>query len=83
MPLRKTGEDSHGLFVRFNTSLYRPQKLENKSKVREKQLVYIFKLDDTNIIGVGIDNEIEIWKRHGPFKYNNGKYINTDLIWVE
>ena len=83
MPLRKTGEDSHGLFLRYNCSLYRPVFKDTKSKIREKQLVYTYQTDDISFINVRLDNYIEIWHRHGPFKYDNGKYINTDLIWEE
>ena len=81
MPLRKTGEDSHGLFLRFNCSLYRPIQFEPKTKIRERQLVYVYQLNSMEFIDIRLETHSETWQNHGPFKYDNNKYIKTDLIW--
>jgi hypothetical protein len=81
MPLRKILEDSHGLYVRFDCQLYRPL---CKTIFKEKTYAQIYQQDCNKHIKImNSYGHIEEWKSHGPFKYDTGKYINTDRIWEE
>lgn len=79
MPLRKIFEDCHSLYVRFDCRLYRPSE---KSIFIEKEYIQAYRQESYSTVKLmNKKGDIETWQDHGPFKYDNQKYIKTELIW--
>lgn len=91
MAKTKIREDSHGVYVRTNGSVYRPQNsewcydtvcaLKGVSMFSVGAAGNVKNLRYTPYAQVSVNNHSEIWYSHGCYYDKQGKIISSELVW--
>lgn len=90
MILSKIKSDEHGLYVRINGGIMRPEKCEHdqhhikrvfKSKFKEGDEVKLSHITQTPFAKLIKDDITEVWCSHGCYFDGKGKQIDSNKIW--
>jgi len=90
MPLLKIKSDEHGLYIKNNGGIVRPDKCEYdqlhfkrifKSKFKDGEIVKVSHITQTPLSKLIKDDIIEVWCSHGCYFNGNGENIKSVNIW--
>jgi len=85
MSIRRICKDKHGLYIRFNCSIYRPKDKNMEQLIQDPKIYYLKPRMTCNpqekiIVEECLHNYFEEWDNHGPSKYDTNKYIQSERV---